>query len=360
MNQLIHKNNSNNFNNYNNHYKSFQNELIKLGKNKNFKPHDVLNIKPNASITEIKQAYKKAALYFHPDRPTGNTETFKLVTQAFLTLLHQNKNNSGGNGNSDDIWQSFNGQFIRKNPISNMYDDPKDFNNNGYQSIPSSFVKGKDFNNKLFNQLFDKHRLNDQYDKGYGDQMIKSEYNGNRSNLSYQPNLNTEINEHRSENRNGLFSDNFNLNIFNNVFEKELKSRKNEITKVHTPTPVVFQQQLGFSNLGQGKIKDFGGKTDSGVLEFTDYLNAYSDLAKISYGAESNRQSFNTIEDLKRDRLNTQMSTSDKSMYMKNEKLKELEEKKRINRLTRYDQYANKNFQNFQNHLKSNNVYNLN
>ena len=77
----------------------------------------------------------------------------------------------------------------------------------------------------------------------------------NSNSLESLSNLNTEINEHRSENRNGLFSDNFNLNIFNNVFEKELKSRKNEITKVHTPTPVVFQQQLGFSNLGQGKIK---------------------------------------------------------------------------------------------------------
>jgi len=43
----------------------------------------VLGVKMGASAVEIKKAYRKLALQLHPDKPTGDEEKFKEVSQAY-------------------------------------------------------------------------------------------------------------------------------------------------------------------------------------------------------------------------------------------------------------------------------------
>lgn len=53
--------------------------------------YDRLGVSPNATDTEIKKAYRKSALKYHPDKPTGDTEKFKEISEAFDVLSDESK-----------------------------------------------------------------------------------------------------------------------------------------------------------------------------------------------------------------------------------------------------------------------------
>jgi DnaJ family protein A protein 2 len=53
--------------------------------------YDRLQISPNATEKEIKKAYRKLAIIYHPDKPTGNEEKFKQITEAYEVLSNDEK-----------------------------------------------------------------------------------------------------------------------------------------------------------------------------------------------------------------------------------------------------------------------------
>lgn len=57
--------------------------------NTNF--YSLLGISKSASSTEVKKAYRKAALKNHPDKPTGNADKFKQVQKAYEVLSDPDK-----------------------------------------------------------------------------------------------------------------------------------------------------------------------------------------------------------------------------------------------------------------------------
>ncbi|GEQ70349.1 hypothetical protein JCM33374_g4025 [Metschnikowia sp. JCM 33374] len=58
---------------------------------KETKLYDLLGVSPSASENEIKKAYRKSALKYHPDKPTGDTEKFKEISEAFDILSSEDK-----------------------------------------------------------------------------------------------------------------------------------------------------------------------------------------------------------------------------------------------------------------------------
>lgn len=58
---------------------------------KDTKLYELLGVSPSASETDIKKAYRKMALKYHPDKPTGDTEKFKEISEAFDILSHEDK-----------------------------------------------------------------------------------------------------------------------------------------------------------------------------------------------------------------------------------------------------------------------------
>lgn len=53
--------------------------------------YDLLCISPNATEVEIKKGYRKVALIYHPDKPTGDEEKFKEICNAFEILSDSKK-----------------------------------------------------------------------------------------------------------------------------------------------------------------------------------------------------------------------------------------------------------------------------
>lgn len=48
--------------------------------------YDILNVKNNATQNDIKKAYRKLAIKYHPDKPSGDEEKFKEISEAYEVL----------------------------------------------------------------------------------------------------------------------------------------------------------------------------------------------------------------------------------------------------------------------------------
>ncbi|MFN3316414.1 MAG: DnaJ domain-containing protein [Raineya sp.] len=58
--------------------------------------YEILEIPPTASQKDIKLAYKKLAILYHPDKNPDNKqaeEVFKLISEAYQTLSNPEKRN---------------------------------------------------------------------------------------------------------------------------------------------------------------------------------------------------------------------------------------------------------------------------
>lgn len=108
--------------------------------------YDILGIKKDASADEIKKAFRKAAVKYHPDKEGGDETKFKEANEAYEVLKDQTKRQrydqfghagvggaSGGGGNPFDGFQGFGGQG------QNMHFD---FGDMGLGDIFGSFFGG--------------------------------------------------------------------------------------------------------------------------------------------------------------------------------------------------------------------------
>jgi molecular chaperone DnaJ len=102
--------------------------------------YEILGVSKTASAEEIKKAYRKVAMQFHPDRNPGNKESeekFKEAAEAYEVLSDQKKKaqydqyghaaaNGGfgggqGNMNMDDIFNNFGDIFGDESPFGSFF-----------------------------------------------------------------------------------------------------------------------------------------------------------------------------------------------------------------------------------------------
>lgn len=55
-------------------------------------PYKILEVEPSATQEDIKMAYKRASMKYHPDKG-GNEDQFKLVQDAYNILSNESKRN---------------------------------------------------------------------------------------------------------------------------------------------------------------------------------------------------------------------------------------------------------------------------
>lgn len=59
-------------------------------------PYELLGVSPGASLEEIKKAFRRESLRWHPDRPNGNAERFRALVDAMETLTADGGNSTSG------------------------------------------------------------------------------------------------------------------------------------------------------------------------------------------------------------------------------------------------------------------------
>jgi len=293
----------------------------------------LFGLQANYTIDELKKSFKKLALKYHPDKPTGNEDQFQLITKCFMLLLekynaresdkqfsdlknssknyiedqqnniHFNKvfyseslNIPNTNSSKNNTNSSKNNTNASKNPTNaSKKHNYSNKNSNG------EYIDKDKFNIKLFNKIYEENKLWDSNDDGYGDWFS--------SNKTEEP-------------PSDIFSKKFNINVFNSTFEdykNKLNGQSGAIQEYREPQELV-SCSTGFTELTLSAkgIDDFSKPLPVGKsakeLAFTDLKTAYTSRGAFIDPNKVEYKTYKNVEELKRDRGNIRYDMTPEEM----------------------------------------------
>lgn len=258
-----------------------------------FNPYQILGLNKDCTERELKKSYKKMALKFHPDRNNGQTDNeFKIITQSYMYILKklEEKNYYNNKVNKDVEYREYQDNINEQR--ENIYLDKDNFNLN------------------KFNKIFDKYKMPNVYDKGYGNMM------NTENRLSDEPNI---------EN---IFGKGFNIDVFNNTFKGEKKKTTSHIIEYQEPQAINLGKNMGYTELGVNEVDNYGMKNEG--LGYTDYRMAHHEENTLINPDEVDYKKYDSLNHLKADRENISYNLSDNGK--RRLQLREEEEKRREER----------------------------
>lgn len=295
----------------------FQDELKEF--EKNYNPFRILHLDYNATEDDVKKAYRKFSLKYHPDRPEGNAKKFMMVSQAYIYLMQKIKEMQGNHGHNDlrnnakkyfeEMEEKRKVHKASKAEIEDLIEDQME-------------ISEKNFDQDKFNKIFEKNRMPTQYDKGYGNGW-----------------------EDETHEENVVMNHKFTLDLFNQTFN-EVKAKKlekfkgNQVMKIDAPEPQLLSN-LAYEELGQDSIEDF----TSGVREnmnFVDYKAAYTKANVLEYDEKYNRGDYKNLDSLvrARDTQSFTISNEDRDWIQRQDQYEKQREQKRIDNMMAFDRMA--------------------
>ena len=269
-------------------------------------PYKILGLGKNFDEKTLKKAYLNKALVTHPDRGGSQLE-FQKVSIAYTILLKKLSDKNNNHLHND----------LRNN--SQSYMTKQSSNNMRNTNMTDQF----DVN--LFNKIYDENKMDDVYDKGYGDWMEQN------NNSIEQPKM---------------FNKSFNKDLFNNEFNKyksqQQKQMGSQVVQYDEPqVDISMRGKDSLMILGQNNVSDFSG-TSEGGLTFRDYKDAFTNSCLIDESSVNINDRANNINAVKSSRSNIDYKMSSDDLR-KQELIKlkmEQEEQKRLQRLTSRDNQA--------------------
>jgi hypothetical protein len=222
---------------------------------------------------------KKIVLKTHPDKSRLDNKYFVFFSKAYKKLRDiyefQNKTTKKTTDNNE-YYDSQNGQVLDK-----MFDMKKDLKDSG------NF-------NKWFNEQFEKHRVEDPVEHGYGNWLKSDE------DIIYTP-----------------------QNINKDSMAREMEKRKKELQAL---TPYNgLGTTFGVSSIGGSSLMEYNSNFTSGALfnggggmGFTDLRQAYVEsVIPVTEEDYNKTQKFNSIDEYKRHRENVDMTPLSKEEAMR-------------------------------------------
>lgn len=279
-------------------------------------PYLILDLPHNFTWDQLKSAYKRAALYVHPDKPGGSHELFNLVTDSFKKLAFEYKEREANKSHYELKQASRN--FYEANAPA---EQPQ-----GAQASPQGPNPFQSAD--AFNQFFEQNKLEDpDYAHGYGDKMAAS--TKAREDFKYKKIFSTKK---------------FDPNEFNAVFEREVQAAPNStaVIKYREPEALAITPKIPYTELGADRPDDYSSSGTSARqgLQYTDYMKAHTTTRLIDPNITKERRAYKNIKDYERAReraVKKEMTPEEAAYHAERERAKQESENQRVQRLQSYD-----------------------
>ena len=296
----------------------------------NFNPYEIIGVSKRFTLDELKYNYKKVAKRVHPDRG-GNEKLFKLVTLAYKQLLeiHKLKQiNKEFNELKSDFQEFTSNQDNQQRRHRDLHRNSNRSSDRSSKKSSRSRQNQQDSNGNfgdMFNKVYEENKIEDVYDRGYGDLMTESD--ANRPDIDIKKTVNSMKN-------------------FNQAFDSAPISKHNKkIIKYRDPIALPTSlKTLQYTEIGIDKLSDFSTETSN--LSCVDYKKAHSTSKLIDKNYVRQRTGYNDIGGLEAERANIDYNMSEedlrKQAYLK--KKEQLKELKRLERLQQMDMMHQESF----------------
>ena len=292
----------------------------------NFNPYEIIGVSKRFTLDELKYNYKKVAKRVHPDRG-GNEKLFKLVTLAYKQLLeiHKLKQiNKEFNELKSDFQEFTTNQDNQQRRHRDLHRNSDRSSKKSSRSRQNQQDSNGNFGD-MFNKVYEENKIDDVYDRGYGDLMTESD--ANRPDIDIKKTVNSMKN-------------------FNQAFDSAPVSKHNKkIIKYRDPIALPTSlKTLQYTEIGIDKLSDFSTETSN--LSCVDYKKAHSTSKLIDKNYVRQRTGYNDIGGLEAERANIDYNMSEedlrKQAYLK--KKEQLKELKRLERLQQMDMMHQESF----------------
>ena len=247
----------------------------------------ILNLEEEVALTEstLKSAYKKAVLSAHPDKG-GSEKEFEAVTRAYAYLGEILKRIHGGRGTEGKV----------EAPTALQGNREQDADK--WKMVEPVQLNAKNLDMNRFNTMFEKTRIPDPEESGYGDWLKGG--------------------GDMAESQGPKFSGKFNREVFHRAFEDENKARQTSARQqggVMTVQEQSLASRLGYATeLGRTARDDYTVAANDPGLKYTDLKKAYTEYNTFSQETAGVNVQVRSLDDYTKNRDKAPAPLADNEM----------------------------------------------